>query len=184
MAAEVDFRFRNSEECKLLSKLVFIQNMIDILNDPAKQLALNNELIFCFKVSYEESAQRALTILKAVYNSSIDRLWILTGGRLSVTREQYHSINIGNDPYHKGIHEGSEIFKIGVECNAQYDGMKKLIEEILTKHYRSDIYVTENIMRSYDLVVTQLASYEPGSAVLKMKYLKYKLKYLALKNRN
>ena len=182
MAAEVDFK--ESEECKLLSKLAFIQNMIDVLNDPAKKYALNNELISCFKVSYEESAQRALTILKAVYNSSIERLWILTRGRLSVTREQFNSINIGNDPYHKGDREGSEIFKIGVECNTQYDGMKKLIEEIQTKHYRSDIYVTENIMRSYESVVRQLASYEPGSAVLKMKYLKYKLKYLALKNRN
>jgi hypothetical protein len=183
MAAEVDYRFRDSEECKLLSKLVFIQNMIDILNDPAKQPALNNKLIFCFRVSYQESAQQALTILKGVYNSFIERLAIITKSRLSITREQFYMINSYSDPYHKYYAKGGELFQVSDKCNQQHDGMKRLIDEIFEK-YKDEFHDTANHMRSYDLVVTQLASYEPGSAVLKMKYLKYKLKYLALKNRN
>jgi hypothetical protein len=156
MAADVDFR--NSEESKLLSKLTFIKC---IINDIENVKPLYRDV---------KSGSR-LNALKKIYNDSFTRLMIITKGKINITKEQFNQIY--------SSHRILQLQIIIDECEQINPDIRLFIESL-----EENIYDNRMILIYYDHIIEEMRSYEPGSAVLKKKYLKYKLKYLALKNRN
>jgi hypothetical protein len=156
MAAEVDFR--NSEESRLLSKLTFIKCII---------YDIENTISLYKDISKDINRASRLSALKRIYNDSFTRL----EGKINITKVQFSQIYLS--------HRISQLQIIKDECEQINPGMRLFIESL-----RENIYNNEMILMYYDHIIEEMRSYEQGSAVLKMKYLKYKLKYLALKNRN
>ena len=162
MAAAAEVDFKESEESKLLSKLAFIKCIIyDIEN-----------VISDYKdISKDIKRVSKLDALKRIYNDSFTRLMNITNGRINIIKDQFNQIY--------PLHRISQLQIIKDECEAINPGMRLFIESL-----KENIYNNRMILMYYDHIVGEIALYKPGSAVLKMKYLKYKLKYLALKNRN